>query len=144
MVATNTPVNDVLTIHTKQYAYRTFVIAGRVPPGTVTRALFWDTPDPYHYVRLYDDWLIVGGEDHKVGQEDDAEDRYQRLEDWARERFPSLQQIERRWSGQVMEPVDALAYIGRNPGRDENVWIVTGDSGNGMTHGALQDKLLRS
>jgi Rieske Fe-S protein len=35
-----------------------------------------------------------------------------------------------------MEPVDSLAYIGKNPG-DENVYIITGDSGNGMTHATL-------
>jgi Rieske Fe-S protein len=51
-------------------------------------------------------------------------------------------EVTHHWSGQVMEPMDALAYIGRNPG-DENVWIVTGDSGNGMTHGALAGLLLR-
>ena len=35
-----------------------------------------------------------------------------------------------------MEPVDGVAYIGRNPG-DRNVYVVTGDSGNGMTHDTL-------
>src|SRR5881394_2780546 len=69
VVATNTPVNDWVEIHTKQAAYRTYVIGLRVPKGTVTRALYWDTPDPYHYVRLQnadkDEVLIVGGEDHK-------------------------------------------------------------------------------
>jgi Rieske Fe-S protein len=29
-----------------------------------------------------------------------------------------------------------LAYIGKNPGED-NIYIITGDSGNGMTHGTL-------
>src|SRR5204863_8141496 len=75
VVATNTPVNDWVEIHTKQAAYRTYVIGIRVPKGSVTKALFWDTPDPYHYVRLQDgaahDVLIVGGEDHKTGQADD-------------------------------------------------------------------------
>ena len=33
-----------------------------------------------------------------------------------------------------MEPTDGLAFIGRNPG-DDNVFIATGDSGNGITHG---------
>jgi Rieske Fe-S protein len=107
----------------------------------------WDTAHPYHYVRLVsqDDGseiLIVGGEDHKTGQEDDAEDRYVRLELWARERFPGMGDVQFRWSGQVMEPVDTVAYIGRNPG-DEKIWVATGDSGNGMTHGAIAGMLLR-
>ena len=76
--------------------------------GPVTRALYWDTPDPYHYVRLQnadkDEVLIVGGEDHKTGQADDAGERFERLEAWTRERFPAAGEIEFRWSGQVMEP----------------------------------------
>ena len=35
-----------------------------------------------------------------------------------------------------MEPIDSMAYIGKNPG-DDNIYIITGDSGNGMTHGTL-------
>ena len=145
VVATNTPVNDWVAIHTKQAAYRTYVIGMRVPKGTVTKALYWDTPDPYHYVRLQDagkdEVLIVGGEDHKTGQADDADERFERLEAWTRERFPTAQDIEFRWSGQIMEPVDSLAFIGRNPG-DKNIYVVTGDSGNGMTHGTIAGILL--
>ena len=145
VVATNTPVNDWVTIHTKQAAYRTYVIGMRVPKGSVTKALFWDTPDPYHYIRLTDaeghDVLIVGGEDHKTGQADDTEERFERLEAWTRERFPVAGDVEFHWSGQVMEPIDGLAFIGRNPG-DDNIYIVTGDSGNGMTHGTIAGILI--
>ena len=115
VVATNTPVNDVVTIHTKQAPYITYVIGARVPSGSITRALYWDTLDPYHYVRLQTvpaqsggatsyDLLIIGGEDHKTGQADDAAERYARLEEWAHERFPMIEAIEFRWSGQVMDP----------------------------------------
>jgi Rieske Fe-S protein len=47
-----------------------------------------------------------------------------------------------RWSGQVVEPVDSLAYIGRNPLDHKNVYVATGDSGNGMTHGTIAGMLL--
>ena len=50
--------------------------------------------------------------------------------------------IEFRWSGQVMEPVDYMAFIGKNPGTDEHIYIVTGDSGNGMTHGTIAGIIL--
>jgi glycine/D-amino acid oxidase-like deaminating enzyme/nitrite reductase/ring-hydroxylating ferredoxin subunit len=147
VVATNTPVNDLVTMHTKQAPYRTYVIGLRVPRGAVKRALFWDTANPYHYVRLQTlegttALLIVGGEDHRTGQRDDGEERFARLERWARERFPAAGAVEFRWSGQVMEPVDSLAFIGRNPGDDDNVFIATGDSGNGITHGAIAGLLL--
>lgn len=150
VVATNTPVNDMVAIHTKQAPYRTYVVALRVPRGVVNKALFWDTPDPYHYVRLANDeasgqgkteLLIVGGEDHKTGQEDEV-DRFGRLQAWARERFPDAGDVAYQWSGQVLEPVDGLAFIGRNPLDADNVFIATGDSGNGMTHGTIAGILL--
>jgi len=144
VVATNTPVNDWVTMHTKQYPYRTYVIGAPIPSAAWTPGLFWDTEQPYRYVRASgrQPLLIVGGEDHKTGQEDDGRDRWQALERWARERFPQMGEVRFRWSGQVMEPMDGVAFIGRNPG-DENVWIATGDSGNGMTHGAIAGMLLR-
>lgn len=154
VVATNSPINDRFAIHTKQAPYTTYVIGARVPRGSVQRALYWDTQDPYHYVRLQHyppqdgeqdlgsyDLLIVGGEDHKTGQADDQEARYQRLYEWAKERFP-VENIEYRWSGQVMEPSDGLAFIGKNPTAEENVYIATGDSGHGMTHGVIAGLLL--
>ncbi len=153
VVATNTPVNDIFAIHTKQAPYRTYVIGARVPAGSITKALYWDTPDPYHYVRLQTvtdgagsnashDVLIVGGEDHKTGQASDMDERYRRLEAWARERFPMIESLDYRWSGQVFETVDGLGYIGLNPGDKENVYIATGDSGMGMTHGTIAGILL--
>lgn len=147
VVATNTPINDRVEIHTKQAPYRSYVIGARVPAGSVAHVLLWDTADPYHYVRLQrapdgsHDFLIVGGEDHKTGQADDADRRFAALEAWTRERFPMVEAIPLRWSGQVMEPVDGLAFIGRNPGED-NVYVATGDSGNGMTHGTIAGLLL--
>ena len=55
VVATNTPVNDLVSIHTKQAAYRTYVVGARVKPGSVRKGLFWDTADPYHYIRLQEE-----------------------------------------------------------------------------------------
>jgi glycine/D-amino acid oxidase-like deaminating enzyme/nitrite reductase/ring-hydroxylating ferredoxin subunit len=146
VVATNTPVNDRVAIHTKQAPYVTYAIGVRVPKDSLTRALYWDTGDPYHYIRLQRedgyDVLIVGGEDHKTGQANDGMERFGRIEQWTREHFPQALEVEYRWSGQVMEPVDGIAFIGRNPLDDDNVYIATGDSGQGMTHGTIAGLLL--
>jgi len=159
IVATNSPFNDFVTIHTKQAPYLTYVLAFGVPRGQVTKALYWDTENPYHYVRLQpmpndvpasamlgnpltEELLIVGGEDHKTGQADDAEARYDRLETWARARFPVNEGRRCHWSGQVLETIDGLAFIGRNPLDGPNIFIATGDSGQGMTHGTIAGILL--
>jgi glycine/D-amino acid oxidase-like deaminating enzyme/nitrite reductase/ring-hydroxylating ferredoxin subunit len=149
VVATNSPINDRLVIHTKQAPYLTYAIAARIDPVTVPDALLWDTGDPYHYIRVQEVGtgaerymvLIVGGEDHHTGDEQEPGERHRRLEAWTRERFP-IGAVEFRWSGQVYEPVDYLGFIGRNPGGPRNVYIVTGDSGQGMTHGTLAGMLI--
>ena len=144
--ATNSPVNDWVTMHIKQAAYRTYVIGVRVPRASIPRGLYWDTENPYHYVRLANEndresLLIVGGEDHKTGQADDLERRFGSLLEWTRRHFPMAGGIAYQWSGQVIEPNDYMAFIGRNPG-DHNVYIATGDSGNGMTHGTIAGMLI--
>jgi glycine/D-amino acid oxidase-like deaminating enzyme/nitrite reductase/ring-hydroxylating ferredoxin subunit len=155
VVATNSPVNNKVVMHTKQAPYRTYVIGAKVPKDSLPKALWWDTGEqnskyrtmPYHYVRLspYDhkhDLLIVGGEDHKTGQqENEIVDRFSKLKEWAMQRFP-IRGIEYKWSGQVMEPVDRLGFIGRNPMDSDNIFIVTGDSGNGITHGTIAGMLI--
>jgi glycine/D-amino acid oxidase-like deaminating enzyme/nitrite reductase/ring-hydroxylating ferredoxin subunit len=145
VVATHVPINVPIALPLKQAPYRTYVIAAPMPVGSMPRMLLWDTADPYHYVRTSHgaghDWLMVGGEDHKTGQSDDYDGRFTALEAWARERFPMMEATRFRWSGQVMEPADGLGFIGRNPG-DGNVYIATGDSGNGMTHGTIAGLLI--
>ena len=158
VVATNSPVNDKYAVNLKQTAFRTYVIGALIKKGSLAKALWWDTGNknsnpifpPYHYVRLEaynedNDLLISGGEDHQTGNENlssNAEEKiYAVLEDWTRKHFP-IGEIKYRWSGQVMEPMDSLAYIGRNPLDRDNVYIVTGDSGNGMTHCTIAGMLI--
>ncbi len=158
VVATNTPVNNMVVMHLKQYAYRTYVVGLLVEKNSLPKALWWDTGDydvntnipPYHYIRTqpFDDihdLLICGGEDHATGlashEAIPEENRYAMLEDWCRKHF-SVKHLVSKWSGQVMEPMDSLAYIGHNPLDKENIYIVTGDSGNGMTHATIAGLLI--
>ena len=146
VVATNSPINDKYAIHSKQAPYRTYAMAFELPQGALPDALYWDTLDPYHYVRLQPgrngrDILIVGGEDHKSGEADDAQHRFEALQAWMRKLVPALGRELQRWSGQVQEPIDYCAFIGRNPG-DQRTFIGTGDSGQGITHGVVAGLLI--
>lgn len=151
LFASNSPLNQTIGVHSKQIPFRTYVIGLKIPSDCAPDSLIWDTLEPYHYVRTLkaatnpelgeNDVLIVGGEDHRTGEEVDVEARYKALEKWTRAHFPKAGEVVYHWSGQVMEPLDGIALIGKNQG-SENVYIITGDSGNGMTHGTLGGKLI--
>jgi Rieske Fe-S protein len=87
------------------------------------------------------DYLIVGGADHKSGEADDADVRFEALEAWMRNLLPPLGKQTHHWSGQVLNPVDFSSFTGRNPGNDR-IYIHTGDSGQGITHGVVASLLL--
>ena len=150
VIATNAPIDDRLAISTRQAACRTYAVAAEMPLGALEEPLLlWDTTEPYHYVRLAppapgatSGLILIGGEDHKVGHAADASERWARLEAWARARFPMMGAITHRWSGQVQESVDGLAFIGRHPTEEQEVFVITGDSGSGMTHGTLGGMLV--
>ncbi|CAN5718360.1 FAD-dependent oxidoreductase [soil metagenome] len=143
IVAANVPIANRLFLHTKLAAYRSYAIAGRATKP-LERALYWDTADPYHYVRTFDSpegpLVIVGGEDHKTGQDHDTEERFSDLEHFAYERF-GVEKASYRWSGQIIESVDGLPFIGKNSA-SEHVYVATGFSGNGMTFGVVAAQIL--
>ena len=85
VVATNSSIVDRVALHSKTSPYRTYVIGFAINRGALPDALYWDTEEPYHYVRLQPgdngmDFVLVGGEDHKSGEADDADKRFERLE----------------------------------------------------------------
>jgi len=141
VVATNSSIVDRVALHSKTSPYRTYVIGFAIDRGALLDALYWDTEEPYHYVRLQPgdngkDFVLVGGEDHKSGKADDADKRFARLEQWARGKMPMLKDVTHRWSGQVLDTIDYAGFIGKNPG-SEYIYVATGDSGQGLTHGVM-------
>jgi glycine/D-amino acid oxidase-like deaminating enzyme/nitrite reductase/ring-hydroxylating ferredoxin subunit len=146
VVATNSPINDRFAIHSKMAPYRTYAMAFTIPKGSLPDALFWDTMDPYHYVRQETgpggvNHLITGGEDHKSGEADDMDARFDGLGAWTRKHFPMIGKETHRWSGQWLETIDQCSFTGVNPGNDK-VYVHTGDSGQGITHGAMAALLI--
>jgi len=149
VIATHTPITgqtgimSALLLQTKLSLYTSYVVAARVPKGTVSDALFWDTADPYHYLRLQpgaaSDVVIFGGEDHKTGQEDDSAACYARLEGSLRRLLPGAE-ITHRWSGQVITPADGLPFIGMTT---DHQFASTGYNGNGFTFGTLAAMMAR-
>lgn len=148
VLATNLPFDERFAAHTKHTVYVTHVLAGPIPEQAVPAALYWDTADPNHHVRLDASQngfnrLIVGGED--LPDEDGGKHTakaFRALEEWARHHFPSLDTITHRWTNRVVETIDGLSFIGRNPGVAENVYSAAGDCGMGMTRGTIAGMLI--
>jgi len=143
VLATHTPLVGNANIvaaalfQTKLNLYTSYVIAGRVERGRIPDALFWDTADPYHYLRIEPhrdhDLVIFGGKDHKTGQTTATDDCYEQLEQTLLSVVPDVE-ITNRWSAQVIETPDGLPYIGQTA---EHQYAATGFAGNGMTFGTL-------
>jgi glycine/D-amino acid oxidase-like deaminating enzyme/nitrite reductase/ring-hydroxylating ferredoxin subunit len=130
-------------LQTKLALYSSYVIGGKTPRGVVPCANFWDTGDPYHYLRIDrrsdHDYVIFGGEDHKTGQVSDTGACFAALEKTLKGFLPEVE-VTHRWSGQVIETNDGLPFIGETSARQ---FAATGFSGNGMTFGTLAAMMAR-
>ncbi len=143
LVATHVPLQGksgllpATLLQSKLAPYSSYVVGGWVPRGTVPEALFWDTGDPYDYLRVdrrHDhEFVIFGGEDHKTGQVEETSQCFNRLEQRLKQLLPEVS-VTHRWSGQIIETNDGLPYIGEHADRQ---FVATGFAGNGMTFGTL-------
>jgi glycine/D-amino acid oxidase-like deaminating enzyme/nitrite reductase/ring-hydroxylating ferredoxin subunit len=128
---------NAMFFQTKIAPYSSYAIGAKLPPGPLPEACFWDTSDPYYYLRIdrrpAGNYAIFGGQDHKTGQTVDTEPLYQKLQTTLLALLPQAQ-IDHRWSGQVIESNDGLPLLGE---LSEKQFIATGFSGNGMTFGTL-------
>jgi glycine/D-amino acid oxidase-like deaminating enzyme/nitrite reductase/ring-hydroxylating ferredoxin subunit len=149
VMATNNPLVGLARIvgatllQTKLSLYTSYALGGRVARGTIPEALFWDTREPYDYLRVDRhrdfDYVVFGGEDHKTGQKQATTKAYARLLARLKEILPNAK-IDHRWSGQIISTPDGLPYIGENA---ERQFIATGYCGNGITFGTIAAMMAR-
>src|SRR5439155_16429124 len=101
ILATHTPLMGKTNIvsatlfQSKLFLYTSYVVGAKIPQASLPEASFWDTGDPYYYLRIDRrrgfDYAIFGGEDHKTGQESDTPAIYRRLEETLRARLPQAE-----------------------------------------------------
>jgi glycine/D-amino acid oxidase-like deaminating enzyme/nitrite reductase/ring-hydroxylating ferredoxin subunit len=143
VLATHVP-KGVLMVQTVLGPYREYALAARLYGGDYPDGIFWST-DPGHHASIRsfktktDSYLLIIGEDHKVGQTDDHEIFFKRLDDYARRRF-DISTIDYRWSAQHYKPADGLPYIGESS--DEGIYIATGFSTDGLVYGTVAAMIL--
>jgi len=143
IIATHNPLTgktnaaSAALFQTKLFLYTSYVIGARISQNQIPEGLYWDTGDPYHYLRIDKkrgfDYAMFGGEDHKTGQEDKTSMPYARLEAKLQALIPGAK-VDSRWSGQVIATSDGLPYIGETATRQ---FAITGFDGNGITFGTL-------
>jgi len=143
IVATHVPLlgnNGLMSgaaFQSKLTGYSSYVIGASIPKGVAAPACFWDTHNPYDYVRIDPqsarDYVIYGGEDHKTGQVESTEQCYARLQQRLLSLLPEAK-IDRKWSGQIIESNDGLPFIGEIIPRQ---FVATAFGGNGITFSTI-------
>jgi glycine/D-amino acid oxidase-like deaminating enzyme/nitrite reductase/ring-hydroxylating ferredoxin subunit len=146
VVATHMPILDRGLFFAKQYQHRSYVVAGPIPRSRDPHGMYISGSQDKHSFRTARDGkqlvLLVGGEGHKAGQEDDTEARYAALEAYASEHF-GMTRFTHRWSTQDNYTVDAMPYVGKMTPWSDYVFVGTGFNGWGMTGGTMAALLLR-
>jgi glycine/D-amino acid oxidase-like deaminating enzyme/nitrite reductase/ring-hydroxylating ferredoxin subunit len=145
VVATHYPVFDRALLFTRLEPRRELVVAAAIPAEQDPHGAYI-TPDqntrsvrtaPYGDGRRL---LIVTGEHFTPGAGGVAE-RWRRLGDWTRERFPDAE-IAYRWATQDVGTTDRLPFVGPFHAAARNVYVATGFGGWGMSNGVMSGQLL--
>ncbi|HUQ38886.1 MAG TPA: FAD-dependent oxidoreductase [Acidimicrobiales bacterium] len=143
VLATQLPFLDRGGFFAKTHPERSYALSARLE-GPAPAGMYLSSDSPTRSVRPIragGDEVILGGEGHKTGQDDDTEQRYRVLEEWARERF-DVRSIDHRWSAQDYMPVDEVPYIGKLTRTSPNVHVATGFKKWGMTHAHVAAMIL--
>jgi glycine/D-amino acid oxidase-like deaminating enzyme len=116
-------------------------------PKHLKQTLFWDTDDPYLYMRTTDDnRILVGGEDEQFKnpeRRDRLIDRKQeKLLEKVTKKFEGLKIVpDYAWAGTFGVTKDALPYIGEHPDYP-NAYFVLAFGGNGITFSVMGMQIL--
>lgn len=137
--ATHTP-KGVYLVHANMGPYREYAVAVKLNGAYPPDGTFWDMLETEHCsMRTYETpggkVLMALGQMHKVGQKEDNDECFDRLEQFLRSKF-DVASVEYKWSAQQYRPADSLPYIGKSNG-DSNIYIATGFGADGLTYGTL-------
>lgn len=145
VIATHIPFLDRGIFFARQFAVRDYVVAAPIDAGSAPDGIFLSTESPTHSIRTtpYDGGLllIVGGEGHTPGREDDTQARYDAIAAWTRKKF-GVSDIAYNWSTQDYTSDDRVPFIGRFVHGSKHLWTATAFGAWGMTNGTVAGLLL--
>lgn len=123
----------------------TYAIVGEVAEddhSQLTDTLFWNTAEPYIYMRTTDDnRILIGGEDEEfvdaAKRDSMITDKANKLEKKLKKLIPSIKfRTDFAWAGTFGETKDGLPYIGEHP-NFPSAYFVLGFGGNGITFSVI-------
>ena len=145
VIATLLPFHDPGGLFAKASPSRSYALAAKIE-GALPDGMFLNVESPTRSVRPHispeGEWLVVEGEEHKTGQDDDMPGHYEALEAWARERFP-VRSIDFRWSAQDYMTPDHMPYVGRATPGSDRLLVASGFNKWGMSNGTAAAMILR-
>jgi glycine/D-amino acid oxidase-like deaminating enzyme/nitrite reductase/ring-hydroxylating ferredoxin subunit len=146
VVATHLPFLDSGLFFTKTYPHRSYAVTAPLGDGADPQGMYINSGVPTRSIRTIPDGdrvlIQVGGNGHKVAEEDDTPVRYDQLEEFLREHWPQAGEVEHRWSTQDYMAHDKVPYVGRLRRGSEHVHVATGYSKWGMTNGTAAAMIL--
>ncbi|MFA6027571.1 MAG: FAD-dependent oxidoreductase [Patescibacteria group bacterium] len=115
----------------------TYVLAADLQKHDLPEGIFIDTYEPYNYFRVDGKKIILGGQDNSSDLSVLADERYKKLENHLIELVGKNNYIiTHQWSGQVVNSVDGLPYIGESIDNKHQL-LSAGHGGDGLTLGML-------
>ena len=146
ILATHLPILDSGLFFAKAYPHRSYAVAAPLAGAPDPAGMYVNSGAPTRSIRTIRDGdrvlLQVGGNGHKVGEEEDTPARYDQLETFLREHWPAAGEVEYRWSTQDYMAHDRVPYVGRLRRRSEHLYAATGYSKWGMTNGTVAAMIL--
>jgi len=129
----------------RMHPERSYIVAVK-PQKPYPGGMFISVDEPKRSLRSAtvdgEELVLVGGETHKTGQEEDTQSRYLRLAEFAAETLQA-QTVAYHWSAQDWLTPDKLPYIGPVTSRHDNIWVATGFRKWGMTGGVAAALVLK-
>ena len=148
-LATHIPFLDSGLYFARTHPERSYVVVARVDHD-LPEGMYINVGSPTRSIRAHplgdERVLLVGGEGHKVGQDDDTRERYERLEAFAREHW-AVRSVDWRFSTQDNMPVDGMPFVGKLRPDTDGLYVATGFRKWGLTNGTaaavmISDRIL--
>ena len=145
VIATLIPFDDRGAFFAREFVSRSYCISVRLN-GPLPTGMHISVEEPTRSLRPHrssqGEWLVVAGEGHVTGRADDTRERYDRLETWARERFP-VAAVDHRWSAQDYMSADTVPFVGPLYPGQERMLVATGSRKWGLAHAMVAATILR-